>query len=262
MADAKEKKLVFGLNIAACRMNDAVAQLNSWIRQGGGKCQYVVTPNVDHIIMLEKNAGFRSAYESASLVVADGWPVVLAARMLGVDLPERIPGSELVPRFFESSSNSGVNQKVYLLGALPGVAELAADKIHEQWPTVEVVGWLSPEFGFEKDTEKCREICNSINASRANVLVIGLGAPKQELWIHAYADNLRVDVALCVGATIDFLAGNKKRAPRWVQRIGMEWLHRMFSEPRRLFGRYMRGLILFPIFFARELLLRYVLRRA
>lgn len=262
MTDAKVKRLVFGLNIAACRMNDAVAQLNSWIRQGKGKCQYVVTPNVDHIIMLENNTAFRSAYESASLVVADGWPVVFAARMLGVNLPERIPGSELVPRLFESTSSSGVDQKVYLLGALPGVAELAADKIHKQWPAVKVVGWFSPDFGFEKDVEKCREICNSINESGANVLVIGLGAPKQELWIRAYADELRVDVALCVGATIDFLAGNKKRAPRWVQCIGMEWLHRMLSEPRRLIGRYMRGLILFPIFFVRELFLRYFFRRA
>ena len=111
---------------------------------------------------------------------------------------------------------------------------------------VKVVGTLSPDFGFDKKEADSKAICAIVNASKADLLVLGLGAPKQEIWITQYAPQLSVKVALCVGATIDFLAGEKARAPIWMRKVGLEWLHRMLSEPKRLAKRYFVDAIVFP----------------
>ena len=124
--------------------------------------------------------------------------------------------------------------KVFLLGAAPGVAERAAERIHERWPSVEVVGSYSPPLGFEKDACENENILQQVAAAKPDVLVVGLGAPKQELWVHTHCQQIAAPVALCVGATIDFLAGEKPRAPVWMRRTGLEWVHRLASEPRRL----------------------------
>ena len=115
-----------------------------------------------------------------------------------------------------------------------------------QWPHVEVCGTYSPPLGFERDPTENSAIIERVNAARADVLVVGLGAPKQELWVAAQRHRLQVKTALCIGATIDFLAGEKSRAPRWMQRCGLEWMHRVASEPRRLFKRYARDAWIFP----------------
>ena len=243
---------MFGLNIDSLSMKEAVDVVGSWILQGKSDCKYVVTPNVDHVVQLEKNTAFKNAYLKASMIVADGKPVVLASKILGKPLPETIPGSDLVPNIFEHFNQSGTPLKVFLLGAMPGVGEVAAKNIEARWPSIDVVGVLSPDFGFEKDEAYCDRICASIAASNADLLVIGLGAPKQELWISKYSQKIPVKVALCVGATIDFLAGNKPRAPIWMRGMGIEWLHRMLSEPKRLVKRYAIGAIVFPQIFLKE----------
>jgi N-acetylglucosaminyldiphosphoundecaprenol N-acetyl-beta-D-mannosaminyltransferase len=139
---------------------------------------------------------------------------------------------------------------------MPGVADRAKEVIHATWPMVKVVGTLSPDFGFDKKPLVSKAICEQINDSGADLLVVGLGAPKQELWITQYASEISVKVALCVGATIDFIAGEKSRAPLWMQKIGLEWLHRMLSEPRRLVLRYTLDAIVFPWLVFNEWLLR------
>ena len=121
---------------------------------------------------------------------------------------------------------------------------------------VEVVGTLSPDFGFDKNDAESREICETVNKTGAELLVLGLGAPKQELWVTAYASQLKVKTALCVGATIDFLAGEKPRAPMWMRRVGLEWLHRMLSEPKRLAKRYFIDAVEFPKIVFKAWLLR------
>ena len=115
-----------------------------------------------------------------------------------------------------------------------------------QWPKVETVGVYSPPMGFEKDAAETENILQRIADVSPDVVVVGLGAPKQELWVAANADQLKTKVALCVGATIDFLAGEKKRAPVWMQKCGTEWLHRMCSEPKRLVKRYAKDAWIFP----------------
>lgn len=254
-SNAKRVSL-FRVQIDAIRMPEAISRLESWIHDSHRKCRYVVTPNVDHVILLGESPAFRDVYRDAALVLADGWPVVAASRFLGRSLPERVAGSDLVPKFFAAvQDNDDYRERpmtVYLLGAMPGVADRAAENIHRRWPNVKVVGTYSPPLGFEKDDAQCAAILARIADTQPDLLVVGLGAPKQEYWVHRFREEIPAKVALCVGATIDFLAGEKKRAPKWVQRIGMEWFHRMASEPRRLARRYARDAWIFPQLIWRE----------
>lgn len=242
---------LFGLTIDALTMQGAVERLMEWIASPDGYCRYVVTPNVDHVVLAQHHDGLRRAYAEASLVLADGMPVVWSSRLLGKPLPERVAGADLVPALFDAADESR-RLTVYLLGAGPGVAERAAAAIDARWPGVEVVGTYSPPLGFENDDAENANILAKIADADPDVLVLGLGAPKQELWIQSHREFVSARVALCVGATIDFLAGEKPRAPQWMRRTGLEWIHRLLSEPRRLFGRYFRDAREFPRLVWRE----------
>jgi N-acetylglucosaminyldiphosphoundecaprenol N-acetyl-beta-D-mannosaminyltransferase len=237
---------LFGIDIDPLCLDEAATRLMEWIEQPRAQCRFVVTPNVDHTVLLHENEQLRDAYRDAALVVADGWPVVVASRLLGKPLPQRVAGSDLVPYLMCESNHRGRELSVYLLGAAPGVAERAAENIQTRWPKVKVHGTYSPPLGFERDDDENENILQRIAEVEPDLLVVGLGAPKQELWVHGFQDRLRAKVAVCAGATIDFLAGEKKRAPRWIQYIGMEWFHRVASEPRRLAKRYARDAWVFP----------------
>lgn len=248
-----KKIRLFNIDIDPLTMHETVEKISHWIQSDEVCNHYVVTPNVDHIVNLHSNPAFKQAYAGASLIVADGRPVVLASKLLGKSLPEVVPGSDLVPAifdYFQHQENQPLS--VFLLGAMPGVAEKARENIHQQWPNVNVVGLFSPNFGFEKSAEQSLQICDMVSATKADVVVFGVGAPKQELWSKQYAQHLNAKVILCVGATIDFLAGEKARAPVWVRKIGMEWLHRMMSEPKRLAKRYLVDAFIFPMLVLKE----------
>lgn len=247
---------LFGADIDLLSMSDTVKLINTWLLDTQKTCRFVVTPNVDHIVKFQTDKGLQAAYQQASLIVTDGKPVVWAANLLGVNIPGTVPGSDLVPAIFDHAQTNQQRLTVFLLGAMPGVADRAKEEIHAKWPMVKVVGTLSPDFGFDKKPAVSKAICAQVNASNADLLVLGLGAPKQELWITQYAPEISVKVALCVGATIDFIAGEKSRAPLWMQKIGLEWLHRMLSEPRRLAKRYIVDAIIFPQLIFKEWLLR------
>jgi N-acetylglucosaminyldiphosphoundecaprenol N-acetyl-beta-D-mannosaminyltransferase len=185
------------------------------------------------------------------MVLADGTPVLWSSRLLNRPLPERVAGSDLVPCLFEASSMDEP-LRVYLLGAASGVAERAAANIVRRWPAVEVVGTYSPPLGFDKSTAENESILSRIANANPSVLIVGLGAPKQELWVHAHRERLAAKVALCVGATIDFLAGERSRAPIWMRDAGLEWLYRVGTEPKRLAARYAKDALIFPRLLARE----------
>lgn len=246
---------LFGIDIDKLSMAEAIDTLDVWLAtprvQG---CRYVVTPNVDHVVQLRRNEEFVKAYEGASLVLADGWPVVSASRLVGKSLPEVVPGSSLIPEWFSTTTRKQI--RVFLLGAPPGVADVAANNIRSRWKGVAVVGTYSPRYGFERDERECAEIVQRINDSGAEVVLIGLGAPKQELWVAKHSMLLNAKIALCVGATIDFLAGTKSRAPEWVRDIRLEWAHRLMSEPGRLWRRYAYDALVFPYLTIREFSLR------
>lgn len=241
----KNRQQLFGVEIDAIRMQEAVDLVFDWIENPTAVCKFVVTPNVDHTVILSENEELRKAYQEAGMVLADGHPVVLASKLLRKPLPERVPGSDLVPSIFEEA-NQRRPISTFLLGAAEGVAERAAENIHTRWPNVQVVGTYSPPLGFEKDADEEARILSLIDDHSPDVLIVGLGAPKQELWTHRHFRELNTRVALCVGATIDFLAGEKKRAPRWVQAIGLEWLHRISTDPGRLIKRYAKDAWIFP----------------
>jgi N-acetylglucosaminyldiphosphoundecaprenol N-acetyl-beta-D-mannosaminyltransferase len=252
IARARRVRLL-GVDVDAVRMDEAVAEIFRCLDEGVESCQCVVTPNVHHLVMLQDNEEFRQAYRHAALVVADGMPVILAARVLGQRLPERVAGSDLIPAVFEKATKSARRLRVYLLGAAPGVAARAAERIEGAWRYVEAVGHDSPPPGFEHDPAENERILGRIARVTPDLLLVGFGAPKQELWVDRHRSVLRAKVAVCVGATIDFLAGERRRAPLWMRRAGLEWLHRMAMEPGRLVGRYVRDGCVFPFLVWREI---------
>jgi N-acetylglucosaminyldiphosphoundecaprenol N-acetyl-beta-D-mannosaminyltransferase len=235
---------LMGVSLDPLTMNQAVETVLAWTRSPG-PCRVVVTPNVDHIVLLQHHAGLQAAYEQADLILADGAPVVWASHLLGRHLPDRIPGSDLTPNIF-AAVPADQTLKVYLLGAMPGVAEVAAHNIETRWPQVKVTGCYSPPLGFEKSAPENEKILAQIAAAEPDLLIVGVGAPKQELWVHEHCEQITARAALCVGATIDFLAGEKRRAPVWMRGLGIEWMHRLATEPQRLAGRYARDAWIFP----------------
>ncbi|UUO08000.1 WecB/TagA/CpsF family glycosyltransferase [Blastopirellula sp. J2-11] len=242
---------LFGVEIDALRMTEAVRQIWRQIDSPNATTEYVVTPNVDHAVLLQGNPQLQAAYEHARWVLADGWPVVWASRLLRQPLPERVTGSDLVPAMFSAATETKP-LSVFLLGAAAGVGQRAAENIEQRWPNVTVSGVYSPPLGFEYDEAENDRIIEMINAATPQLLIIGLGAPKQELWIARHRGRLQTKAAICAGATIDFLAGEKQRAPRWMQQSGLEWLHRMLVDPRRLVKRYVRDAVVFPTLVWRE----------
>ncbi|TWT85924.1 putative N-acetylmannosaminyltransferase [Posidoniimonas polymericola] len=242
---------LFGIDIHQVDMPAAVRWATERMLSEWTGCELVFTPNVDHVVQLSHSRDLRDAYRSAGLVLADGWPIVTASRWLGKSLPCRVPGSEFVPQLL-ATSRSDRPARVFLLGGAEGVPEVAAERIVEQWPSVDIVGVDSPPFGFEHDDAEEERIVELVADAEPDLLVVGFGAPKQELWLARTRPRLHAKVAVAAGATIDFLAGRQTRAPRWVQRCRMEWLHRLATNPRRLAGRYLQDAIVFPQLVLRE----------
>ncbi len=241
---------LFGITLHRITMAETIPLLIGWMREDR-PCRYVVTPNVDHVVKLQSQPAMREAYQEASLTVADGWPLVEASRWLGRSLPERVAGSDLVPRLIAAGQEMP-EFRVFLLGAAPGVGNQAAANIRCRWPGANVCGVLSPPRGFESDATESGEVVETVNLSSPHLLVVGLGAPRQEIWLRQYAPRLNARVAIAAGATIDFLAGVQRRAPRWVQQARLEWLFRLATDPRRLAGRYARDAVVFPRLVAAE----------
>lgn len=199
-------------------------------REGGS----VFTPNVDHVVQAEENAAFREAYEVASLCLADGQPLVWASRLLGTPLPERVAGSDLIWPLIERAAQR--HWTVYLIGGGPGVAEAAALEMQKRHG-VRIAGVDSPKISLVPTAAESSTI-ERICAAHPDVVLVALGAPKQELWIHRASKRIRPAVAVGVGAALDFVAGRVPRSPRWMSAAGLEWLFRLTLEPR-LAPRYL-----------------------
>lgn len=236
---------VLGVQVDPVTLEQAALHVERWFQNPTGTCRFVVTPNLDHAVLLRGHTALRQAYSDAALIIPDGMPMVWASHLVGTPFEERVAGSDLVPLLMRRA-HPDAPLRVFLLGAAPGVGERAAEAIRERYPAVRVVGTLSPALGFEKDETQSSAIVEAVNGADAQLLVVGFGAPKQELWIHQHAPRLNCAAAVCAGATIDFLAGHRRRAPRWMQRSGTEWLHRALTEPRRLIPRYARDAMHLP----------------
>lgn len=214
----------------------------------------LITPNIDHLVKLQKDKELYDLYSKAEWVVCDSKILYLLTRLLKYPLREAIPGSSFFPDFYMYHKEDKYC-KIFLLGAMEGVADKAMENINLKVGRKIVVGAYSPSYGFEKKQDENESIYRMINESGANVVLVGVGCPKQEKWIFANKDKMpEVDIWMALGATIDFEAGNIKRAPKIFQSLAMEWFYRFVKEPKRLFKRYFVDDIQFFYYFAKQLL--------
>ena len=225
-----EKVTILNITIDNLLRKELLAKLESGV---------VFTPNVDHLIQLQKDEEFFKVYLIADYKLCDSQVLIYASKFLGTPIKQKISGSDFFPAFY-TYHKYNEKIKIFLLGAAKGVAKKAQERINKKVGRNIVVGSHSPSFGFENNEKECMEIVKIINQSEATVLSVGLGAPKQEKWIYKYKDKLpNIKIFLAVGATIDFEANKLTRSPKWMSDSGLEWLYRLLSEPKRLWKRYL-----------------------
>ena len=224
---------ILGVGVSAVNMDLAVAAIEGWIRHS--EPHYVCVANVHTITECQRNPDFRQIHNQAGMVTPDGMPLVWVSHLRGARQVRRVYGPDLLLAVSEVSAQQGYRH--YFYGGAEGVAEQLATQLTERYPGLQVVWVESPPFRPLSETED-QAVVDRINAARPDVVWVGLGAPKQERWMAAHFGRLTAPVIVAVGAAFDFHAGVKKQAPHWMQRSGLEWLHRLTCEPRRLWKRY------------------------
>lgn len=197
---------------------------------------YVVTPNLDHIVTLEKDSEFAEIYSNADLILADGKPLIWISKLLKTPIKEKISGSDFFPQMCKMCADK--RYSIFILGAAEGIAAKAAKNLCQKYKGLKVVGTYSPPFGFEKNENELRIITEMIHKAKPDILAVSLGSPKGEKYIYRNLKENRVPLSISIGATIDFEAGNVKRAPKWMAEHGLEWLYRITQDPKRLAKRY------------------------
>ncbi len=216
-------------------MDETLDAIDNLIKEDN--CSYVVTPNVDHIVQLERDEELKRVYENASLILTDGKPLIWISNWYKTPIKEKISGSDLFPRVCDLAAKKGYT--MYLLGAAKGVAAKAANNLMNKYKGLNIVGTYSPPFGFEKDKAELKKIESQIQDVHPDILIVGLGCPKQEKYMYHHCKELGVPISFGLGASIDFEAGNIKRAPKWMSEHGLEWLYRITQDPKRLAKRYL-----------------------
>lgn len=229
----KETVDILGVSISKVTMKEAVDQVKVFVRSNA--FHRIYTPNPEIVMLAQKDEAFYKILEEADLVVPDGIGVVIASRLKKTPLPERVAGYDLVQSTMKEAVKEGY--KYFFFGSKPGISEQAAAKMRETYPGIQIVGTRNGYFTPQDEPQ----IIEEINASGANILLVALGAPKQEKWIEANKHLLpNVRVAIGVGGSLDVMSGNVKRAPKAFQKLGLEWFYRLLKEP----ARFMRMLVL------------------
>ncbi|GIF19334.1 N-acetylglucosaminyldiphosphoundecaprenol N-acetyl-beta-D-mannosaminyltransferase [Actinoplanes tereljensis] len=205
-----------------------------------GRGGRIITPNIDILRRAQRESEAREHLADADLIVADGMPLIWASRLGGTPLPERVAGSSLI---WSLSAGLGLDARsIFVIGGDPdndGAAK-AADRLAAENPGLKIAGTICPDFGFEKDPGAYAEVCAKVADAEPDLVFVGLGFPKQERMIVKLKPLLPTSWFIGCGAAVNFVAGDVERAPRWMQRTGLEWAHRLGTEPRRLAGRYLR----------------------
>lgn len=215
-------------------LDEAVAHIENCIaRRHIGQ---VITPNVDQVVRMEWDENFRNICNDCELLLVDGHPLLWIAKAYGVPFKQKICGSDLVPQLCQLSAKKGY--RVFFLGAAPGVAQIAAEKMQQVYPGLQVAGTYSPPMGFLDNPQELDHINTLLRDSGADMLFVGMGVPKQDIFIHQNMHKYQIPMSFSIGGTIDFIAGVQKRAPMWMRKIGFEWLYRLLSDPKRMFKRY------------------------
>lgn len=215
-------------------MEEAIDKIEKLI--AGKKKSYVVAVNVDVIMKIEQEAKLKHITDSADVVLVDGMPLVWISKLHKKPIVEKISGSDLVPKLCALAAQKGYS--IFMIGGKDGIAEQAKRKLEEKYRGIQIVGTYAPPLGFEKNQKELDKINGLISAKKPDLLVACFGCPKQEKWIYDNYGKYDAKVSICAGATVDFLAGNLKRCPKWMADHGLEWLYRFIHEPKRLFKRY------------------------
>lgn len=235
--------LIGGITINNVTMADAVDKVLEFTESEGKKL--ITTPNLDFLYNASKDEDFKNILLSSDLNIPDGKPLILISKAKGTPLKEKVSGADFFIEVCKAASQS--SNTIYLLGAGPGVAEEAKNRLTSRFKGLKIVGTHSPSFGFEKNEEESMSIVKMINETNPDILFVGVGSPKQEKWINQYIPQLNIKVAAGVGASFDFAAGNVAIPPPFVKKIGFAWLWRLISEPKRLWKRYLVNNL--PLFF-------------
>lgn len=220
-----ERPQVLGINVDPVSCEEALAQIGSFVRRG--EAHQVVTINPEFVMRAQRDRPFHCVLNGADLALADGIGLVMAARLLGHSLPERVAGSDLVPLIAKRAAQMG--WRLFLLGARPGVADQASQTLQERYPQLRIVGTYAGSPAREEE----EHIVRRIRAAHPDILFVAYGAPAQDMWIARNLGSLGTPVAMGVGGALDFIAGRATRAPGWVQWLGLEWLHRLICQPWR-----------------------------
>jgi N-acetylglucosaminyldiphosphoundecaprenol N-acetyl-beta-D-mannosaminyltransferase len=228
----------------------AVLMTEALLHRGEFPPLTVVGPNAHLVTLAERHPRFAEAMQAADLAVPDGMSVVMASRILGAPIPERVTGGDLMERMCAEAAHYGF--RVFFLGGLPGAAMMAAFNLQERYPGLNICGSYCPPPGFENDPAELYRIRKAIDDAVPDLLCVAFGAPKQEIWMHENRYKLKVGAILPVGAALDTQAGLRRRAPQWMQRNGAEWLFRLMNEPLRLWRRYLLGNAAFMLLVLRQ----------
>lgn len=218
-------------NLTVSEAKDVVDRL---IQEGGN--HYVVTPNSDIVVKMQDDPELKCICDNADLILTDGMIVVKLSKYLGNPIKERVCMTDFVWDVFDLAIGRGY--KVFLFGGKEEILEKAVENIKKKLPRLQIVDYYSPPFDFEQNPEQLAEANTRIKNSGADILIVFLGCPKQEKFIYKNRNQYNIPISITMGGCVDFLAGNVKRAPIWMQRVGLEWFFRFLQEPRRMYRRY------------------------
>lgn len=233
------------VNIDSLTANEAVDVIDSFVKERIPK--YVVTPNTDIVVKMQKDAELLGACNNADLILTDGEIVVKLAAFLGSKIKERVPMTDFIWNVLDLANDKGY--KICLFGGKKDVLEKGTDKIQSKYPNLQIIDSYSPNYGFENDNDELQLVLERLKKCGADILLVFLGCPKQEKFLSKYHNVFNIPVSITMGGCIDFIGNDKiKRAPLWMQQIGLEWFFRFIMEPKRLFKRYfIDDMAIFPL---------------
>jgi N-acetylglucosaminyldiphosphoundecaprenol N-acetyl-beta-D-mannosaminyltransferase len=230
--------VIAGLPIARLDTLQVVDRIFADLADGRGG--WIVTANLDFMQRAYEDCEARNLYTRADLIVADGTPLLWAARLMGQPLPDRVAGSDLVWLFADRAARE--NRSLFLLGGDVDDATAASERLKERYPGLRIAGVASPRISSPPTNSELARIRDAVLADKPDLIYVGFGSPKQEQVIDALRPVLPSAWMMGCGISLSFIAGSRPRAPLWMQKTGLEWVHRMLSEPRRLAPRYMRNI--------------------
>jgi len=236
---------LFGLRMDNLTMDETVSQVNGFISEGGVHHHVVV--NVDKIVKAHRDPRIRKIVNGCDLVSVDGQPVVWASRLLGQPIKARVAGIDLMMCLFAEAQKRGY--RLYFLGAQAQVVERAVEEVRRRFPGVQIAGWRDGYFSEAEEPQVAQEIA----LARPHILFVGITSPKKELLLDRWKDHIQAPFVMGVGGSFDVVAGKVRRAPRWMQHAGLEWLFRLVQEPHRMWRRYLVEDVQFLWLVAREL---------